>query len=493
MKRHAGFTWETNLSCKMALELRQQLKLSQQLIMTPQLQMAIKLLQLSRLELMDTIRQELEENPALEEVQDVQVEEISPDSAETDTAASEPVKEVTINENIASDIDWNNYLDEYSSPGRITFESEKRETPSFEAFVAQKESLPDHLLWQLLMISPSPEEEQIASLIIGNLNADGYLQTSLDDITTASGSTPEKVEEVLEIMQTFDPIGVCARNLQECLLLQVRRIGIESSLVTDIISNHLNHLENKNFKAICRALKVNFDEVVAAVNVIRGMEPRPGRAFSSEEPHYITPDIYVYKLGNEFVIVLNDDGMPKLRVNSFYKNAMKRGEPIPENAKDYVQEKMRSAAWLIRSIHQRQKTIYKVMESILKFQQDFFEKGVAHLKPMVLRDVADDIDMHESTVSRVTTNKYVHTPQGIFELKYFFNSSINRVHGGTVASASVQEKIRQLINSEDPQKPYSDEKIAQLLKQENINIARRTVAKYREIMRVLPSNKRKRI
>ena len=477
----------------MALELRQQLKLSQQLIMTPQLQMAIKLLQLSRLELMDTIRQELEENPALEEVQDTSVEDAAPEPMDAKAADPEPVKEVTIDENITNDIDWNNYLDEYNSPGRITFESEKRETPSFESFVAPKESLPDHLLWQLLMTSPSPEEEQIGSLIAGNLNSDGYLDAPIENIIAASGSSPEKVEAVLRLMQSFDPIGVCARDLQECLLLQASQMGLDGTLVTEIIANHLNHLENKNFKAICRLLKVGFDEVVSAVGVIRGMEPRPGREFSSEEPHYITPDIYVHKLGDEFVIMLNDDGMPKLRVNAFYKNAMKRGEPIPENAKDYVQDKMRSAAWLIRSIHQRQKTIYKVMESILKYQREFFEQGVAHLKPMVLRDVAEDIEMHESTVSRVTTNKYAHTPQGIFELKYFFNSSINRVHGGTVASASVQEKIRQLIDSEDPQKPYSDEKIAQLLKKENINIARRTVAKYREIMRVLPSNKRKRI
>jgi RNA polymerase sigma-54 factor len=235
------------------------------------------------------------------------------------------------------------------------------------------------------------------------------------------------------------------------------------------------------------------EDVARAVNVIRGLEPRPGRQFVEETPQYITPDIYVHKLGDEYVIMLNDDGLPKLRVNSFYRNAMRRGDEIPAGAKDYVQDKMRSAAWLIRSIHQRQKTIYRVMESILRFQRDFFDRGIAHLRPMVLRDVAEDIGMHESTISRVTTNKYAHTPQGIFELKYFFNSSIRRVHGEAIASASVQDKIRQIIESEDPQHPYSDDKIARILRTQNIDIARRTVAKYRDILKVLPSNKRKQI
>jgi RNA polymerase sigma-54 factor len=213
--------------------------------------------------------------------------------------------------------------------------------------------------------------------------------------------------------------------------------------------------------------------------------------YSEEEPQYITPDIYVYKTEDDFVVVVNDDGLPKLKVNSFYKQAIIKGNDVNGNAKDYIQDKLRSAAWLIRSIHQRQKTIYKVMKSILKFQRDFFDKGIAHLKPMVLRDVAEDIGMHESTISRVTTNKYAYTPQGIFELKYFFNSSIKRLHGDAIASASVQAKIKKLIEKEDPRKPYSDSKMAELLKAENIDIARRTVAKYREMMGVLPSSKRK--
>jgi RNA polymerase sigma-54 factor len=475
----------------MALELRQQLKLTQQLIMTPQLQMAIKLLQLSRLELMDTIQTELEENPALEEVPEITPAEQLPEQTDTTSDDSSETKEVTIEEKLQEDIDWSNYLDEYNTPGRVQYEAENRDSPKFESFIAHKESLNDHLLWQFLMTKPHKEEERIASLIIGNINKDGYLQVATEEIAYTSNSPHEKVEDILTVIQAFDPVGVCARDLRECLLIQAKNLGLENTIITDIIDDHLPNLEKRNYKAICKALKKSMDEVVSAINVIKIMEPKPGRQFSEETPQYINPDIYVYKLENEFVIMLNDDGMPKLRVNSFYKNSIGRGKKVTGEAENYIQDKMRSAAWLIKSIHQRQKTIYRVMESILRYQREFFDKGIAFLKPMVLRDVAQDIGMHESTISRVTTNKYAFTPQGIFELKYFFNSSIRRMHGGAIASASVQEKIRQIIQAEDSKKPYSDDKIAQILKNEEIHIARRTVAKYREMLKVLPSNKRK--
>ncbi len=477
----------------MALELRQQLKLTQQLIMTPQLQMAIKLLQLSRLELMDTIRKELEENPALEEVSDIAPEEPLSETPEPPAPEVQEIKEFTVEEKIHDDIDWSGFLEDFSTPSRMRSESEDRESPKYEAFVSRRESLKDHLLWQFLMTKPDREEENIASLLIGNLNRDGYLATAAEEIAAANQIDPERVRKVLSVLQTFDPVGVCARDLRECLLIQADYLGFRNTIVTAIISEHLPNLERKNYKAICKALKVGMDEVASAVNIIKAMEPRPGRQFSDDPPQYITPDIYVYKMDNEFLIVLNDDGMPKLRVNSLLKRSLSRGRRITHEAEDYIHDKMRSAAWLIKSIHQRQKTIYRVMESILGFQREFFEKGIAHLKPMVLRDVAQDIGMHESTISRVTTNKYTYTPQGIFELKYFFNSSIRRDEGGAIASASVMEKIRQIISSEDPRRPHSDDKIAQLLKQEDIHIARRTVAKYREMMRLLPSNRRKQI
>jgi len=474
----------------MALELRQFLKLDQQLIMTPQLQLAIKLLQLNRLELIDTIRLELEENPTLEEVQDVVEKDHHEEKPEVESETG-LTKEVEVEEKIRDDIDWENYMNEYNSPGRSSFEFEKKDALSFDNFVATKESLQEHLIWQLRMLFPTQEEEKIGRLIIGNINSDGYLQLIVDDIVEMCGSSPKKVKEFLSKIQTFDPVGVCARGLQECLLIQAKYFGLDDTIITSIINNHLTHLENKNYKAIARALKIHIDDVISSVKIIKSLEPRPGREFSDTTPQYINPDIFVYKLDDEYLIVLNDDGMPKLCLNSFYKSSLKIKGTFSGKDRDYLEEKMRSASWLIRSIQQRQKTIFKVVESILGFQKDFFDKGVEHLKPMVLRDVAQDIQMHESTISRVTTNKYVYTSQGIFELKFFFNSSINCLDGRVIASASVQEKIKQIIKGEDPQHPFSDDQIANILSESNINIARRTVAKYREVMKVLPSNKRK--
>jgi RNA polymerase sigma-54 factor len=479
----------------MALELRQQLRLTQQLVMTPQLQQAIKLLQLSRLELLDVINEEMVENPLLEETVE---EQAAPDGdpnepASVAPAEADPPKPVSDEETAREDIDWSNYLGEYNAPGPVYYEPEERETPEYENFLARRKSLVDHLMWQLLLSLPTKAEETIGSAIIGNLDPVGYLQATVDDIAALAGADISQVEKVLEKMQSFDPVGVCARDLKECLLIQAKQLGLEDSLVVQIIQDHFKHLENKNYKAIGQALGVSFDDVLAAVGIITGMEPKPGRQFSDEDPQYISPDIFVYKMDDEFVIVLNEDGMPKLRVSAFYKQALNQTGSFASHTKDYIQSKLRSAVWLIRSIHQRQRTIYRVVESIVRYQGNFLEKGIAHLKPMVLRDVAEDIGMHESTVSRVTTNKYVHTPQGTFELKFFFNSSISRFDGEAIASASVKERIRQIIQSEDPAKPYSDRKMVEILCTSNIDVARRTVAKYREMLGVLPSNKRKRI
>jgi len=481
----------------MALELRQQLRLTQQLVMTPQLQQAIKLLQLSRLELLEVINQEMEENPVLEDVPEDGSKDVSAEGG--GDPASEPtespdLKPVTVEERAREDIDWSSYLGEYNAPGPIHFEAEEREVPEYDNFLARRESLNEHLMWQLLLCGVTPKEEEIGSAIIGNLNKDGYLQATIDEIASMTEADTSQVEKVLSRMQCFDPFGVCARDLPECLLIQVKHLGLHDSIVIQIIQDQLKHVENKNYKAISRALGVSMDDVFTAVEVIIGLEPKPGREFSDDEPQYISPDVFVYKMGDEFVIVLNEDGLPKLRISSFYKEALSnKGDEFSSPTKDYIQNKLRSAVWLIRSIHQRQRTIYKVVESIVSFQRDFLENGIAHLGPMVLRDVAADIGMHESTVSRVTTNKYVHTPQGIYELKFFFNSSISRFDGETIASASVKEKIRRIVESEDPAKPYSDKKMVDILKASNISIARRTVAKYREMLGVLPSNKRKKL
>ncbi|MFO7930979.1 MAG: RNA polymerase factor sigma-54 [Desulfosalsimonas sp.] len=485
---------EKSSDSEMAIELQQNLKLQQQLVMTPQLQMAIKLLQLSRMELVEMVRQELESNPILEEAETVEArEEASEEPAEKPDNADS--KEVTVEESFDSNLDWQQYMDEYSSVGKAHFESEEKEAPNYEAFTASSTTLFDHLRWQLLMTRPSSEEETIGSLIIGNLNKYGYIDAPAEEIASMADTTVSKVEEVLAVMQTFDPPGICARNLAECLMIQARLFGVDDDLVTAIIRDHLKDLENRRYQAIAKSLKADMHNVSAAINVIRQLDPVPGYRFGPEEDHiYITPDVYVYREGDDYVVMLNDDDIPQLHINSYYRQAVKNGQTLHKDTRAYIRDRLRSAEWLIKSIQQRRKTIYNVMESIVKFQREFFDHGTSHLKPMVLRDVAEDINMHESTISRVTTNKYAHTPHGIFELKFFFNSSINRADGQTIASASVQEEMRSLISGEDPKKPLSDKKIAELLEESSgITIARRTVAKYREMMGILPSSKRKQL
>ncbi len=480
----------------MELGLQQNLILTQQLVMTPQLQQAIKLLQLSRIELAEMIQEEMEQNPALEEANIQETAENKITAKESDTAAKEeeaPVKEVTIEEKVRSDTDWENYINEYNSTGRIYTESESSEAPNYEAFTSAKKTLKDHLQWQLMLSGLSQNEERIGHMIIGNLDKDGYLCISVPEIADTLNCDIDQIENVLSKLQTFDPSGVCARDLCETLLIQVNQLGIDNTIIIEIIKNHLKNLENRNTKKIAKVLKISVDDVRAAVKIIQYLEPKPGRKFSTEEPAYIIPDIYVYKHGDGFKIVMNDDGLPKLKINRFYKDAISNGRKISKEAKNYLNEKMQSASWLIKSIHQRQKTIYLVMESLLKFQKEFFEKGIAYLRPLILKDIAEDIEMHESTISRVTTNKYAYTPQGLFELKYFFNSSIKRTGGQDMASASVKEKIKILIKNEDPIKPLSDDKLANILQNSNINIARRTVAKYRKVLNILPSNKRKQL
>ena len=304
----------------------------------------------------------------------------------------------------------------------------------------------------------------------------------------------EIVEKALAKLQLFDPPGVAARDLRECLLLQIDALRIDEPLVRTLVADHIDALQKRDFRGIARTLGVTIEEVAVASRVVGRLEPRPGRPFGGEEAVYIIPDIYVYKIGDDLHVVLNEDGLPKLRINQLYRDVLARGaEGVAKDTRDYVQDKVRSALWLIKSIHQRQRTIYKVMTSIIKNQREFFERGVQYLKPLNLRDVAEDIGMHESTVSRVTTNKYAHTPQGIFELKFFFNSSINRVDGDAIASESVKEKIRRIIQAEDPRRPLSDQRIAEMLRTANIDIARRTVTKYREAMNILSSTKRRRV
>jgi RNA polymerase sigma-54 factor len=484
----------------MALELKQQVKLTQQLVMTPQLQQAIKLLQLSRLELVGLLQKELQENPVLEEAlegdDDGAERREAPETAAEAPSAELPAVEAgtepepTDAEKIA-DVDWQNYIDAHPQTGMREVSSDDR--PSLENTLTRRETLADHLLWQLQLASFPVEEEIVARFIIGNLDDRGYLQSSGEELSRQSGVREETVAAALAKVQEFDPAGVAARDLRECLSIQARVLELEDPLVLRIIDEQLDALVRRDFRSVGRALGVSVEEVAAAAHVIGRLEPRPGRAFGGEEPVYIVPDIYVYRVGEDFHVVLNDDGLPRLRINGLYREVLSKGNPVSKDTREYVHDKVRSAMWLIKSIHQRQRTIYRVMQSIIKHQREFFERGINFLKPLNLRDIADDIEMHESTVSRVTTNKYAHTPQGIFELKYFFNSSINRVQGDAIASESVKERIRRLITNEDPRRPLSDQRIAEMLKVANIDIARRTVTKYRESMNMLSSTKRREV
>jgi RNA polymerase sigma-54 factor len=504
----------------MALELRQSLGLAQQLVMTPQLQQAIKLLQLSRLELLETVSQEMEENPILEEMtlgeaegddgsgekkeefeqadqesRERNAETSSGDDAGADTD-SPSLEEVTVEERTGDDVDWENYLSEYNSGYSENFSDrhyEEKDAPSFENFTASKTDLTSHLLWQLNMSNVDDEKREIGAFIIGNLNDDGYLDVTLEEIARETGHTVEEVSEALTLIQNFDPVGVAARDTRECLLIQASFHNLAGTLVERIIRDHLKDLEEKRYSRIADQMGISIQDVLTAIAAIQEFDPKPGRIYSAEETIYITPDIYVAKVGDDYEIIQNEDGLPKLRINAYYKRILKNRGEVSEETKSYIQEKMRSAAWLIKSIHQRQRTLYKVTESIVKFQKEFLDKGIAHLKPLVLRDVAEDIEMHESTVSRVTTNKYVHTPQGLYELKFFFNSSISRVDGDALASESVKEAIRKLIKGEDKTKPLSDKGIEMKMRDLNIKVARRTVAKYREAMGILPSRKRKEV
>ena len=484
----------------MAFELRQNLKLTQQLIMTPQLQQAIKLLQMSRLDLVDMVNQEMEENPLLEEVVSEEVPEsekkIEPEQTEEgdreESAPVERTEELTGEGDGREEVDWEGYLEDYGPMG-VTYHRQEGTAPSWDNLLVVKTSLTDHLMWQLLLSRFTAEEHRIGEQIIGNLDQNGYLVATLDEMAAQEKVSTAFVEEVLKKIQEFDPVGIAARDLRECLLIQAKMTGDARSLVERVILGHLKDLEVKNYAQIARKLKVSLDDVLAAVLIIINMDPHPGSIYNEERIQAIVPDVYVFKSGDDYKIVLNDEGLPRLRISNFYREIMggMNAGVKQETGKKYIKERIQSATWLIKSIQQRQKTIYRVTESIVRFQRDFFDRGISAMKPLILREIADDVEMHESTISRVVTNKYMHTPRGLFELKYFFGSGIHKPGSDDVSSKSVQEDIRKIISREDPRKPISDQIIVAHLSDAGITIARRTVAKYREMMGILPSSMRK--
>jgi RNA polymerase sigma-54 factor len=482
----------------MALEQKLHLKLSQKLIMTPSLQQAIKLLQLSKLELQEVLNQELLENPLLEEsAEEAKQEEADAEAqektqTEEEAKAAEPAPEKE--KDSFDEIDYDAYFQDYIEYGYNPRMGEDHEEFPIENTLTRPPNLTDHLAWQLGMSDSSPAVKEIGAFIIGNIDEDGYLRATTDEIVAAGSYDPADVEKAISVIQSLDPIGVGARDLRECLLLQLEFLEVDNPMVESIVRDHWDMFMQRHFVQIAKALAIDMKTLEGVVEIIKHLDPKPGRKYSNERAIYVEPDVYIQKVGDEYIIVLNEDGMPKLRINGSYRNMLHSMDSKSDGETvNYIKDKIRSAVWLIKSLDQRQRTIYKVAESIVKHQREFLEKGIDFLRPLVLRDVADDIQMHESTVSRVVSNKYMHTPRGLFLMKYFFHSGIDSDTGEDISSLTVKKKIQGFIDGEDPRKPLSDSKIMKILNDEGINIARRTVAKYRDELNIPSSTDRKQI
>lgn len=479
----------------MALEQKLNLRLSQRLVMTPSLQQAIKLLQMSRLELQEVLTQEMVENPTLEEQEEVSETERVEEARDNEDAgpAADTAPAAEKERDSFEEIDFNSYFEDYlDSAYNPRQYQEQPEEYSLENVLTRPEGLPEYLTWQLSMSDAPPAVRDIATYLVGNLDEDGYLRVSREEIRQAPFANDADVEAALTLVRSFDPPGVGAFDLPDCLLLQLAALGVENELLERIIREHWPEFLNRQFAPLARTLGVGMSEIQAAFEIIKNLEPKPGRKYSSERTIYVEPDVFVRKIGDEYIIQLSEDGLPKLRISAAYRKLLRSGNvAIGAEAANYLKDKMRSAIWLIKSLDQRQRTIYKVADSIVRHQRAFLDNGIEHLRPLVLRDVANDIGMHESTVSRVVSNKYIHTPRGLFPMKYFFHSGIDSSRGDDVSSLSIKNKISRIVEDEDARKPHSDARITQKLRAEGIQIARRTVAKYREELRIPSSSQRK--
>jgi len=483
----------------MALEQKLSLKLAQKLVMTPSLQQAIKLLQMTRMELDTLLTQEIVENPVLEEGTDGQEEETPPQDLKEERP--EPVNGELDHEKSMENIDLDAYFGDYWEGTGHSSMMEDRDEPPIENSLSREPDLYDHLLWQLHMAEIPPRHREIGELIIGNLDTDGYLVATPEEIRAMGDAegfdyTAEEVEQVLCLIRHFDPPGVACNDLPESLLWQMDLKEVPpDALARRMVVEAWDLFLRRQFPAVAKKLNVELAELEEAVELVRGLEIHPGRKFSTDRPHYIEPDVFVRRVGDEYVIQLNDDGLPRLRVSRSYRRMLQsmRSEGRQSEAQNFIKDKIRSAVWLIKSLDQRQRTIYKVASSIVRQQREFLDQGIEHLRPMVLRDVAEDIGMHESTVSRVVSNKYMHTNRGLFPMKFFFHSGIDREYGENISSLTVKRKIEQLVQGEDPKRPLSDSELMRILNREGIQIARRTVAKYRDELSIPSSTDRKQI
>ncbi len=464
-------------------------RLAQRLILTPSLQQAIKLLPLTTLELAEVLEQEMIANPLLEETPPSETASAA-EGGEEETPAEEAKTDPLADADIDVDKFFEDYVEE-NEYRRTRGNAEVPEAPPIENTLTELPDLYDHLLWQLRMSSSDARRLEIGEAIIQNLDEDGSLRASLEEVAALGPYSLEEVEQALAFVQTLDPPGVAARDLTECLRLQLRHLGLEGSMTDQIVRDHMKCLTGHQYSEIARQTGLTPDEVARHVEIIRSLDPKPGLKYSPGRSQYVTPDVSVTKDGDDYKVVLNDEGLPRLRISPTYRRMLDIKDAEAAETRDYVKEKLRSALWLLKSVDQRQRTILKVAESIVRHQRGFLDGGVTHLRPLVLRDVANDIGMHESTVSRVVANKYMHTPRGVYEMRFFFHSGITSTLGEAVSSVTIKDRIRRLIETEDHGNPLSDSKIAEVLRAEGLPLARRTVAKYREELRIPPSNLRR--
>jgi RNA polymerase sigma-54 factor len=453
--------------------------------MTPRLQQALKLLQMPTQELQQVLRQEILQNPLLEEVDEIE-ENLEDEAPVEEEAAGEKDEQAAKDEQQ----DWDDYFETAFGMGGTQSEIEERED-FLERVPVAKPTFSEILMSQLRLATEDEKVLEVGEYIIGNLDDSGYLVCPLEDISRTCSVSIEKVESVLKIIQTFDPSGIGARDLREGLLIQLEVKGLSDSMAAKIVAEHFEEFKQKKYLDISKKLKISIKEVQAQAGVIGTLNPKPGLDIISEGPKYVIPDLIVERVGDKFVVFLNDRNVPRLRISQSYKSELQSNHEISDETRNFIQGRLKNAKWLIQTIEQRRRTMIKVMESIVEAQMDFFEKGAAYLRPLTLQQVAVKIGMHESTVSRVTTNKYVQTPRGVFELKYFFSSALSTESGGEVSAKSAKLKIKEIISKEDTKKPMSDQKIADLLRKDGLIIARRTVAKYREQLGILPARHRK--
>lgn len=477
------------------------LKQVQTLKLSPQMQQAMKLLQMNHLELEQAIQSELQNNPVLEEY----FEPAGQNEFENPVPKFDEQSDSDQDESF----DWRSFReDEYWQRKKIAadFRYTEDDIVNYENILSKGSSLKEHLAWQIRMAGLSEDELMIADFLIESINEDGYLIDTLENLQEEflKLHTREKADnqlsqrfsldtfkKVLEQIQELDPPGVGARNLQECLILQLKYLGEDTADMIELVNQHLGLLEKKQYQQIATLMNKPLQEVLEMAQIIQALDPKPGRMYTDELPHYVVPDVFVEKVGDDVYIYLNDENIPNLRISPYFKTMLETQSFDPQT-KAFIKEKMNSALWLIKNLNQRQKTIYRVAQVIFRIQRDFLDHGPGALKPMTLKDVASELGIHESTVSRVTSHKYVHTPFGVFELKYFFKGGLAHRGHGSVSVQAVKEMIKEIIERENPRFPLSDAEIAEILKRQGIEIARRTVAKYREELKILPSSARKR-